>query len=203
MKKFLALILSFLFVAFSFLSCNSSNPEQQIETHTSHTPDKGKCSVCGLDFFNELVDLLKNGTYHIHSTDSTIDNAYGVYDGISDYYMVCSKKNDQVEIHSRNSNGLYVIIIRKGSLQTNTFDWAFHGKKMSQDIYGTLNPTTFPSNGALEMASYGMAYTEDKAVSELSQIKLTFSEMISEVFMPLLDKSKNNLNPSDYGFINY
>ena len=211
MKKFLSLILALFFILLSFISCedktDKKNTVSSLPQHTSHTIANGKCSICGIDIFVELVKLLKEQNNSYKSFDESGNNTktYSIkYDADS-----AKTGTEYVWIESTENNNHYYLTIRKGSVQTTTYEWRYSGSTLTKAIYleGTLNPALLPSESAFSLktniAVNRNNQRETLSESEMPFLGTTYSEMIQQTLVPLLRNSSTYLTPADYGFINY
>ena len=218
MKKFLSLILALSFILLSFISCEDKTDEKKAETHyisntvsslpqhTSHTIANGKCSICGIDIFDELVKLVKEQNNSYKNSDESGNNTktYSIkYDANS-----AITGTEYVWIESTENNNYYYLTIRKGGVQTTTYEWRYSGSALTKAIYlnGTLNPTLLPSESAFSLKTNIVVQNNQRETlseSEMPFLGTTYSEMIQQTLVPLLRNSSTYLTPADYGFINY
>ena len=212
MKKILSIILTMLLTFSLFVSCNNTNEKatdkKNTESkHTSHTIEKGKCSICGIDLFDELVKLVKE------KNSNTSENT--LKDSNTKTYSINYAKNSEITgqeyiwIESIQSKKHYYLTIRKGGVQTATYEWRYSNSTLTKfiNIEGTLDPTLLPSDSAFllktDMSINRENHRENVTSSEMPYLGNEYSKIIQETLVPLLKNSSTYLTPADYGFINY
>ena len=211
MKKFLSLILALFFILLSFISCedktDKKNTVSSLPQHTSHTIANGKCSICGIDIFVELVKLLKEQNNSYKNSDESGNNTktYSIEYAANDE----TTGTESVWINAIQGTTRYSLTIRKGGIQTTTYEWSYSGSTLTKAFYltGTLNPTLLPSESAFSLKTNDAVnrnnQRETLSESEMPFLGTTYSEMIQQTLVPLLRNSSTYLTPADYGFINY
>ena len=211
MKKFLSLILALFFILLSFISCEDKTDKKKtvssLPQHTSHTIANGKCSICGIDIFDELVKLLKEQNNSYKNSDESGNNTktYSIEYAANDE----TTGTESVWINAIQGTTRYSLTIRKGGIQTTTYEWSYSGSTLTKAIYltGTLNPTLLPSESAFSLKTNVAVnrnnQRETLSESEMPFLGTTYSEMIQQTLVPLLRNSSTYLTPADYGFINY
>ena len=218
MKKFLSLILALFLILLSFISCEDKTDEKRTETHytsntvsslpqhTSHTVANGKCSICGIDIFDELVKLVKEQNNSYKNSDESGNNTktYSInYDADSPM-----TGTEYVWIDAHQGKTHYYLTIRKGGIQTTTYEWRYSASTLTKVIRleGTLNPALLPSDSAFSLKTNVVVQNNQRETlseSEMPFLGTTYSEMIQQTLVPLLRNSSTYLTPADYGFINY
>jgi hypothetical protein len=218
MKKFLSLILALFLILLSFISCEDKTDKKKTETHyisntvsslqhTSHTIANGKCSICGIDIFDELVKLVKEQNNSYKNSDKSGNNTktYSInYDANSPI-----TGTEYVWIEASQGKKHYYLTIRKGGIQTTTYEWRYSDSTLTKfiNIEGTLDPTLLPSDSAFllktDMSINRENHRENVTSSEMSYLGNEYSKIIQETLVPLLKNSSTYLTPADYGFINY
>ena len=217
MKKFLSLILALFLILLSFISCEDKTDEKKTKTHyisntvsspqhTSHTIANGKCSICGIDIFDELVKLVKEQNNSYKNSDKSGNNTktYSINYDAND----ATTGTESVWINAIQGTTRYSLTIRKGGIQTTTYEWCYSGSTLTKAIYleGTLNPTLLPSDSAFSLKTNIAVQNNQRETlseSEMPFLGTTYSEMIQQTLVPLLRNSSTYLTPADYGFINY
>lgn len=211
MKKILSIILTMLLTFSLFVSCNNTNEKatdkKNTESkHTSHTIEKGKCSICGIDLFDELVKLVKE------KNSNTSENT--LKDSNTKTYSINYAKNSEITgqeyiwIESIQGKKHYYLTIRKGGVQTATYEWRYSDSTLTKfiNIEGTLNPALLPSDSAFSLKTNVAVQNNQRETiseSEMPFLGTPYSEMIQQTLVPLLRNSSTYLTPADYGFINY
>lgn len=194
-----------------FVSCNNTNEKatdkKNTESkHTSHTIEKGKCSICGIDLFDELVKLVKE------KNSNTSENT--LKDSNTKTYSINYAKNSEITgqeyiwIESIQGKKHYYLTIRKGGVQTATYEWRYSDSTLTKfiNIEGTLNPALLPSDSAFSLKTNVAVQNNQRETiseSEMPFLGTPYSEMIQQTLVPLLRNSSTYLTPADYGFINY
>ena len=217
MKKFLSLILALFLILLSFISCEDKTDEKKTKTHyisntvsspqhTSHSIANGKCSICGIDIFDELVKLVKEQNNSYKNSDKSGNNTktYNInYDANSPI-----TGTEYVWIEATQGKKHYYLTIRKGGIQTTTYEWRYSDSTLTKAIHleGTLNPALLPSDSAFSLKTNIAVQNNQRETiseSEMPFLGTTYSEMIQQTLIPLLRNSSTYLTPADYGFINY
>ena len=211
MKKILSIILTMLLTFSLFISCNNTNEKatdkKNTESkHTSHTIEKGKCNICGIDIFDELAKLVKEQNNSYQNSNKSENNAktYSInYDGDS---PITGQEYIWIESHQGKKH--YYLTIRKGGIQTTTYEWSYSDYTLTKAILleGTLNPALLPSDSAFSLKTNVAVQNNQRETiseSEMPFLGTPYSEMIQETLVPLLRNSSTYLTPADYGFINY
>ena len=211
MKKILSIILTMLLTFSLFVSCNNTNEKATDKKntenkHTSHTIEKGKCSICGIDIFDELVKLVKeqNNSYKNSVESGNNTKTYSInYDANSQI-----TGTEYVWIETSQGKKHYYLTIRKGGVQTATYEWSYSDSTLTKAILleGTLNPALLPSDSAFSLKTNVAVQNNQRETiseSEMPFLGTPYSEMIQQTLVPLLRNSSTYLTPADYGFINY
>ena len=207
MKKFLSLILALFLILLSFISCeNKTDEKKALPQHTSHTVANGKCSICGIDIFDELVKLVKeqNNSYKNSVESGNNTKTYSInYDANSQI-----TGTEYVWIEASQGKKYYYLTIRKGGIQTTTYEWRYSDYTLTKAILleGTLNPALLPSDSAFSLKTNVAVQNNQRETiseSEMPFLGTPYSEMIQQTLVPLLRNSSTYLTPADYGFINY
>ena len=115
---------------------------------------------------------------------------------------------DIVWIESIQGKKHYYLTIRKGGVQTATYEWRYSDSTLTKfiNIEGTLNPALLPSDSAFSLKTNVAVQNNQRETiseSEMPFLGTPYSEMIQQTLVPLLRNSSTYLTPADYGFINY
>ena len=188
--------------------------EQDTPSYTDHTHQGNTvCSVCGLDYFEEAVDLIKeNGKYYPDNTIAYLYQGKTTVNGDTFLSGVgYSPEDDSISILAYETSSLYTYAIsitipsssQGTSMQEQEYDWFFcELDSGSIIVLGTLDATTYVSyNTTLTPTAYtGVtnSYTLSLACSLASRL---CNIGLSDAFAPLLELSDKNLSPSNFGFI--
>ena len=224
MKKFkiLSLILAaiFMFSTVSLVACDTSTsntnsttqppieqptePPAEITPHTEHE-GAGICSVCGIDYFDELVQYIKD-----HSTKTTEtryeNDTYQIF-WIESYYnrnkyRICYYEyQDNINIALTNDSYWPSITLDKYSVKDGEYKWncapisklgkTNGGKFIASDISAKTSNYLTVSSSQLSSSEQNSAKT---------YMENNIGKMIDVVLIPILKDSKSNLTPSDFGF---
>ena len=172
----------------------------------------GTCSMCKLDYYEELKQLVilngvqgNNSMYYYAGETSRQENIE-----LSTY--VCfdpSTFNISVGVNCVSKDGSYTMTndfmffimhpSESSGIKTGKCDWMLRIKFNTLESLesGTINGSTFSSM----TTSLSMTSGYDSTIAELAA---TFAKnAIEGALIPLLKTSKNNVTPSNYGFINY
>lgn len=233
-KKLLLFFITFILIAcITICGCNSgdnsgnndqqntppdySDDEQQPTTpsYTDHTHQGNLvCSICGLDYFDEVVELIKKYgeydqtnsmlTYYYKGKTTTSDDTFlsGVgYSPADDCIYILA-----YEVSSLYTYSTYISIpdSSKGtSMQEQKYIWIFNeldsGKLsmlgvLDANTYISYNTTLTPTSST-GFSSTSSQFLACSIASRLCHIGL------QDAFGPLLELSDKNISPSNFGFV--
>ena len=182
-----------------------------------HDVTEGKCSMCGLDYYEELVSLLKKyGDYSEYTANQKTYGSYafgkvdvGVYD---DVYISFRLHNNTCSIGTNNfeSRGAYTydfftLTLDKHSVARKQYNWDFDANAIFKDSYGIAGqlyaPDYSPSAEALiyNNSTFNTSYKAGEAANDAKEAL----DIGLELFSELLAKSEHHLTPAHYGFDYY
>ena len=115
---------------------------------------------------------------------------------------------EYIWIESHQGKKHYYLTIRKGGIQTTTYEWSYSDYTLTKAILleGTLNPALLPSDSAFSLKTNVAVQNNQRETiseSEMPFLGTPYSEMIQQTLVPLLRNSSTYLTPADYGLINY
>jgi len=239
MKRILSVVLMIAMLMVGFCSCEmadlgSKEPETEQHIHAfspatcaapktctgcgytegeklnRHAPNGDICSVCGLDFFEELANLIKE--HENDGDDRTIcyqnvDNEiyYKVY-YLEEYRSILISARPLYEKTSDETAIIdYTVTFTKGAMLTQSYSWDYSYVASSGGFFhlesaeGTFDPREFTAGIYLEWTSYDNC--NPSSINTFAAVYI--DDAINKAFIPLLEMSDKNLRPSDYGFVNY
>lgn len=225
MKRVIILFLSFVLM-FTMVGCNASDGNasettaniaaettqaqtEEPKPHTEHDVVKGKCSVCGLDYYDELVALIK-----ANATSTSPNYLYETYVGDLKINILYITEEDSIDIYclmlgsESGQNGkrdlrITGLDIDRGSVRTGLYDWesSFSSiKGVNGDISGTMEAIDISKN--LNSMKYdNSTFTSDvNAAKEAEVAADLFKKMLCEALPELLAKSEHNITMEHFGF---
>ncbi len=169
-----------------------------------HEPNGDICSVCGLDFFEELVNLIKendNGN-RAKFISYVVDENVIQFSEDSKTIQIIHEflKNDTSVVY-------YEVRITRGTMMTQQYEWGYsYVYYPSVDVFrsGSVTGTFDPRELALGKHFEWTSYRGDcDPTSEANTASVYIHDALEGAFISLLEKSDKNLRPSDYGFVNY
>lgn len=212
MKKLISILL-ILSILCSFVACtqsDSNSKETEEETfekkttapHTKHNVKKGKCSVCGLDYFEELKNLIcehgkkKSSTQwsydgYFHHSGNTVSIIYDSSDNSILLSLVYSN-SDRLKMHWNKAN-----------IKSQKYDWSYFDYSESKSVSGVLDATTF-SQSTILVHNSSTFDSEASATSCTRKASVDLREILIEGEIPeLLKKSTKNITLAHFGFENF
>lgn len=174
-----------------------------------HDVEKGHCSMCNLDYYDELLNVLKNNstkytngsrTYYCYEIKYKTYGSYTLWVRYEEHndvlYLMCFEGHNGI-------SDPFMLFIDKAGVKKQSYEWEAFSDYLTlnmEEISGTLDATQFSKNtGALEYTNSTFNKkmdSEEKAQEVASCLEL----LITHAFTPLLEKSEHNLTPSHYGF---
>ena len=177
-----------------------------------HDSKNGKCSVCGLDYYEELVHLIKtygykdDETYAYKSTTPNIGN-YRIFIRFYETTKKCG-----IDVHKTNNpnvlftdDSLY-LRMPQYSVSMQKYEWEFdkrYGVFISVD---TISGQIYASNFSIETTALAYNNSTFTYSSDAATCAVQASDMLKnslDVLAELLAKSEHNLTPAHYGFKNF
>lgn len=216
MKKLLSIALAIILLLTTLISCNSTGSSKGTASHVHDTAD-GKCSICGLDYFDELFKLVKNSNFYSENTKKENPETYGIScnnDKSNKYEYIINIENDNVLrlCCYRFVPGLLgydtvpyqtlIVYITRSSIKKQTYDYRATEQDTSSiwkrvEIEGEIEATDFSASRVLDYEEYdGGSKSAAKGVAVYGSKLL--KNAITEMLIPLLEE--NGLNISNYGF---
>lgn len=193
-----------------YRSCSCGETEQQTVAVTGHVGEKGKCTLCGLDFFTELASLiLKYGSECSSSVSSdewySFSEALTVIDGKTyrSIGIAYHPKEDIIEINFidkfpiSSNPGWLTITFDRYMFENYEYQWS------SMTSYFTSAEGTFsaPTFSSLSTFSYSIfECSEGEAGSIAKNATETFRKYVVDFFRSFIEKSDQCLALIDYGF---
>jgi len=167
-----------------------------------HEPNGDVCSVCGLDFFEELVNLIKQ-----NDNDGNDKSICYKVDKSEIYYLEDTRgiRIRQIGYQDDDATISYSAIITRGAMRTQNYEWYYSYLYFGGDFFhsesaeGTFDPREFTAAKNFEWTEY-----DNCSPGSIASVAPGYiDDSIKNVFIPLLKMSDKNLRPSDYGFVNY
>ena len=195
-------------------TCGATEGEKLSE----HDTTDGKCSMCGLDYFDELFKIINNSSFYSENTKKEYENTYGMSRNAND-----NNNRYDYEINIENDNilrlccyrfipGLFkydnvpyqtlIVYITRSSVRKQTYDYRASERDVytiwkSVDIEGEIEAVDFSPSMVLDYEEY-----EGGSQSDASGVAVYASQLlrdaITEMIIPLLEE--NGLTISNYGF---
>lgn len=202
--KLLSLILVVALLCVSIVSCNTDGKETETE-HTEHV-GAGKCEVCGLDYFDTLVQYIRE-----NGTTGTPPGRYDDYKttyisqsiGIKKYYYICVDENTVNIVYDDDSISSYNLTMSftKSTMKYN--EWAWEVGVVN--TYGGISVSTSEGSLCPEKISPASPIRLDVHNDPLktSLEPKCAPGMINDFFIPLIAEVGHNLTPSDFGFVRF
>ena len=173
-------------------TCSCGAKESKVVAKRGHIAKDGKCSECGLDFFDELVTLLAR--YDNKYSDSPFEITYnpsGEWIRLIYSYRVGNKAY-------LFPDGLWVTIDRE-SVQNGTYFWSFNDD--GYFLEGTLVARDF--TGKTRLTYDHWTHPNQGAANSSSSSATMFAESLwGTEFAEFLKQSSNGLTVANFGFKN-
>lgn len=215
MKKIICLLLALVMIV-SIISCgdpentNNGDDYQEDEAHVEHIAGDVTCSVCGLNYFNELRGIiLESGNPPYSATPDYV--TYEFTDG-SKIYTFCAWTNDddfiRIDVrYSWDSTGeglslyAYPDSIKYQEYKWGyTWDWTDPNSLKFKSISGNVDASTFSSiTSALEISSYKNTTSSD-ASSKGSTAASLLLGILRDALPRVLQKSEYSISAKHFGF---
>ena len=171
---------------------------------TRHTPAGDICSVCNLDFYEELVNLIKandNGNdakypQFVVPGDKGVEYIIKLDGHEIDIWRKHREENSDASIGTNHS-----INISRGAMVTQSYEWWYN-----QYIIVGLSSSNRSAHGEVNPLDMNFKCTQNSGCDSayaIATMSLNMEEVITKAFIPLLEKSDKNLRPADFGFVNY
>ena len=195
MKKLLAIILAAVMLL-SVTACGGSGETEpskgSSEPCGKHT-GKGVCSVCGVDYFDELVK-------HLQENYSGEYKEYRYDNGSSTWYIKYKSSTNCIECFE-DKRDVYLYIY-KSDLNECKYEWKSKTNPfVTQEYSGLLDasiisPYTYKNYINLSQHSYNnMAVPKDYGIG--------MTTIINDALIPLIKEIGKNITPSDFGFTRF
>lgn len=176
-------------------------------TTIDHDTTKGKCSMCGLDYYDALKDLIKKEGEK--GDDSAYSNAYTYHVEEGDYiFNLALQKGGSLYFNvvtsdSTTSYSSFSVKFDKAHVKNQKYDWKYSWNHMyifdMQDISGQLYAPDFSHSTSALSYSNSSASSSSKA----DQYAKDASKMLKfalEQIKILMEKSDQNISPANFGF---
>ncbi|MBE6665920.1 MAG: hypothetical protein E7603_06865 [Ruminococcaceae bacterium] len=178
-----------------------------------HDSKNGKCSVCGLDYYEELVHLIKtygcktDDCYEYKSTIPSIGSD-AIYIRFLDSTEKCTidifKYNDPSDLYNQDS---FYLLMPQYSVSMQKYEWKFYknygfSSMRSDRISGQIYASSFAvETTALAYNNSTFTYSSDATTCAVQASDMLKNSL--DVLAELLAKSEHNLTPAHYGFKNF
>lgn len=202
--KIASLFLAAILLCLSMVSCDSKTNETPTEAHTEHV-GAGKCEVCGLDYFDTLVQYIQeNGTmgtppgrdadYKTTYISKYIDgNYYYIYIDENTVNIVC---NEESVLTTYN----LTLTFTKSTMKYNEWAWksiAVNLLSLSSVSYeGEMCPEKISPASPIRLDVYN-----DPSLTSVAPSNAV--GLINNFFIPLIAEVGHDLTPSDFGFVRF
>lgn len=212
MKKYISILLIFCALTLCFTSCDvgndNENPESQ--AHTEHDNVNGKCSVCNIDYFDILRDIvLENGTPY---TNSVITEANGIVKLTVDNgrIVVMAWKNSpdslQFRYYPTGDTGTYRYLAMqfdRSNIKYSEYNWDFNTDRYSLLDYKSVEGTVVAAD--LKEITSTLPYTADinvKNPSAEASLAVGYIKKIVSIGIPaVLEYSEYDITAKNFGFV--
>lgn len=223
--KLLSLLLVAILLSLSMASCDSKNnetptevptevpTESPTEAETEHTEHvgAGKCDVCGLDYFDILMQYIKDngktGNPVNLNEDYQITYIWKNQNG-SSFCINIGEDGKSIEIQGSPSDYLlddYKISFTKSTLKYGEWEWEYtSGVYPVYVISGILSPEDISPDVPihLEIESSNMSPLANKDPYR-DRMEDCARKAINDFFIPFLEEVGHDLTPSDFGFVRF
>lgn len=212
--KLLSLLLTVVLLCVSLASCNNARnennsteglteiPTQAEIEHTEHI-GAGKCEVCGIDYYETVVDYIKekgvqDGKRYILS-----------YPKDDDLYEIDVIDSDGIRIlkHTEDSRYTVLLILSKSGIKYGEYGWSCRyvgpNGNGSGSVQGQWFPNTISPDAAIYLEKSTSSLEESTTQSAISHANTYARILINEIFMPFLEEVGHDLTPSDFGFVRF
>lgn len=225
MKKFICMIV-FTALVFTLTGCahkhvfneaNCSAPKTCTDcgytegTKIKHDTTNGKCSMCGLDYYEVLKDLIKKEG--VKGDDSAFSYAYSYLVEKEDYtFLLAITKKGSIKLQVSKVDGAYIktyeffqIEFNGGNIKKQEYDWNYEWVSVSsysyseEEISGQLYAPDFLYSTSALSYSNSSASSSSKA----NQYAKDASKMLKfalEQIQILMDKGDQDLSLFNLGF---
>lgn len=222
MKKFLVVILLIALVS-SIVGCSQTVAHQHTfdsptclkpatcadcgeikGTTVDHDTTNGKCSMCGLDYYDALIDLLeKEGV----KQDDKSSNAYSYSVEEGDYvFILAIQKNGLMKMQVREFPSstmiLFTIEFDGSNVKKQKYDWNYQYSNIysrTEEISGQLEASDFSRSTSALSYSNSTASSSSKATqyAKESAKMLKFALEQTKIFM---EKGDQDISLVNFGF---
>lgn len=191
-------------------------------TRIEHDTTDGKCSMCGLDYYEELQSLImKHGEYlhqvvagkdfssYIYKIDDDHNNDYGIH---SDHVIRIGTDTESCWLEYRLDNKItnvstfYTIYLEPLDVKSQRYSWkylvdpqVFPYRVKRGSISGKVYAPEFSKKTdalVYDTSSFEQAESGDYAQQAAMQLEFLIERALSEI----LKKSEHELSPVNYGF---
>lgn len=204
----------------SYSPATCQNPKtctgcDQTEGETiAHDSVDGKCSMCGLDYFEELGRIIQeNGEEDTYFLDHTKYYIYEIENLDHSWYssnpiVHYNPEHGTINFYIYSDYGDFRLSMDKASLKFQEYEWSSSPdfgdfSNARGEISGIVDAKKFSRNSQLkyEKNTFAQAEKGDRFVSSATMI---FSTLILESTLPaLLEKSDYNITVGHFGFVRF
>lgn len=208
--KLLSLLLAVALLCVFMASCKGETEHTETE-HTEHV-GAGKCEVCGLDYFDTLVQYIyENGT--TGTPPMVLDDKYKttyISQSINDTkaYYICVDDNTVKIVYQYTGNtSSYKLVMSftKSTMKYNEWAWESHSSNLilnggisfsGSDYEGEMCPEKISPASPIRLDVHNDP-TQTSIEPEPAP------GLINDFFIPLIAEVGHNLTPSDFGFVRF
>ena len=189
--------------------------EAPTEAETEHTEHigAGKCDVCGIDYYEIVVDYIKahgekNGKFYDLIYKNGDDEYIIRFDDNEDNKEICLIKYLGKEYQWFDGDRYIVqLTLTKSGIKYGEYTWGSYYSEpnygVSGGVSGKWSPNTITPDTEIFFDKSSTDLSEDKTETANNQANRHGRILINEIFIPFLKEVGQNLTPSDFGFVRF